>query len=90
MSPQRVGAILSQNKGIVKFLGYGQYVGNVACERLGGMPNPKIELDSGETVWGCECWWGPEEKIKTVLTGAVKVENVSIDQVRTGIGNMEI
>jgi hypothetical protein len=26
--------------------------------------NPKIELDSGETIWGCECWWGPEDEFK--------------------------
>lgn len=29
--------------------------------------NPKIVLDSGEIVWGCECWWGPEEKIKAAI-----------------------
>jgi hypothetical protein len=22
--------------------------------------NPKILLDTGEVVWGAECWWGPE------------------------------
>ncbi len=22
--------------------------------------NPKIVLDTGEIVWGAECWWGPE------------------------------
>ena len=22
--------------------------------------DPKIILDDGEVVWGCECWWGPE------------------------------
>jgi hypothetical protein len=22
--------------------------------------NPLILLDSGEYVWGCECWWGAE------------------------------
>jgi hypothetical protein len=20
--------------------------------------NPRIKLDNGKTVWGCECWWG--------------------------------
>ena len=20
--------------------------------------NPKIRLDTGETIWGCQCWWG--------------------------------
>lgn len=23
--------------------------------------NPRILLDSGERVWGCECWWGPRK-----------------------------
>lgn len=26
--------------------------------------NPKILLDDGRTVWGFECWWGPEDKTK--------------------------
>lgn len=26
--------------------------------------NPRIRLDNGERVWGQECWWGPEGKIK--------------------------
>lgn len=25
--------------------------------------NPRIRLDSGEIVWGCQCWWGPEETV---------------------------
>jgi hypothetical protein len=28
------------------------------------LKNPRIKLDSGKTVWGCQCWWGPEDKIK--------------------------
>ena len=24
--------------------------------------NPRLDLDGGGTVWGCECWWMPEEK----------------------------
>lgn len=26
--------------------------------------NPRIKLDSGHTVWGMQCWWGPEEELK--------------------------
>lgn len=39
----------------------------VVAEDAGSEPNPaarptnpKIVLDDGEVVWGCECWWGPE------------------------------
>ena len=26
--------------------------------------NPRIELDSGDVVWGCQCWWGPVEQLR--------------------------
>lgn len=29
--------------------------------------NPCLELDNGDTVWGMECWWGPEEEIRARL-----------------------
>jgi hypothetical protein len=32
-----------------------------------GTGNPKIQLDSGETVYGCECWWGGETNVKKRL-----------------------
>ena len=22
-----------------------------------GLTNPRIELDGGGVIWGCECWW---------------------------------
>lgn len=31
--------------------------------------NPKILLDSGDVVWGMQCWWGPEDQIKRKLKG---------------------
>ena len=65
----RVGAILGTDHAlpkVVKFFGYGTYKGNLDCPQL-GMPNPCIELDNGGIVWGCECWWGPEEQIKAQL-----------------------
>lgn len=24
--------------------------------------NPRLDLDGGGTVWGCECWWMPEQE----------------------------
>lgn len=66
----RVGAI--RNIGLnlkAYFFGWGVYQGNEPCPRLGGHPNPKIQLDNGKVVWGCECWWGPEERIKRELDG---------------------
>jgi hypothetical protein len=85
----RIGAVLSMNVGTAKLLGYGTYAGeHVPEESVGGMgkflrehqiPNPKIELDSGEVVYGCE--WGPEEQVKKKLE-SLQVENVSIDAIR--------
>lgn len=27
--------------------------------------NPRLDLDGGGTVWGCECWWMPEAEFDT-------------------------
>lgn len=43
--------------------------------------NPHITLDSGKEVWGFECWWGPEERVRAAL-GDRKVIEVDIDAVR--------
>jgi hypothetical protein len=76
----RVGAILGSKGKIVEFIGYGIYEGNflVGPEAAGelakmcqaiGHENPRILLDSGERVWGCECWWGSESEVKKRLSG---------------------
>lgn len=45
-------------------------------ELLQGMDlNPRLDLDGGGTVWGCECWWMPEEKFDEFV-GARTVEVV--------------
>lgn len=31
--------------------------------------NPRITLDDGRVVWGCQCWWGPEDQIKKKVEG---------------------
>jgi hypothetical protein len=73
----RVGALLSAKGDTVKLLGYGVYVGDEvpdeeagglgAMVREAGVKNPKILLDNGQVVWGCECWWGDEEVVKKKL-----------------------
>lgn len=87
----RVGAILGSGKGVVKLLGYGVYEGDhpVASEAGGfnfGQDNPRIKLDSGKTCWGCECWWGPEERIKQEIEQyekqGWKIELVDIEEAR--------
>lgn len=73
----RVGAIQDADQQVVNLFGYGVYNGDEPCEMLGGMPNPKITLDNGSVVWGCQCWWGPEEAIKSKV-GDRKVNIVPV------------
>jgi len=88
----RVGAILGRTEeGETKFLGYGVYEGEgVPIEAVGPIAealvetkstNPMIRLDSGSVVYGCECWWGPEDEVKRNLEN-IKVKKVDIDDVR--------
>lgn len=74
----RVGAILKADQKEVKLLGYGVYEGNFVPEEgaagwmtemlhKNGTPNPRVRLDDGRVVYGCQCWWGPEDKVKASL-----------------------
>lgn len=85
----RVGAVLSAEGETVNLLGYGIYAGDepVAPEAGGfnfGQRNPKLVLDNGDVVWGCECWWGPENIIKEVVAKYPTVITVLISEVRQG------
>jgi hypothetical protein len=91
---ERVGCFLSIVGDTALFLGFGVYVGDEVppndgrkslTEFLAGerRSNPKIVLDSGDIVWGCECWWGPEDEVKDQLT-KLKVKNVSIVEALRG------
>lgn len=47
-------------------------------ELLHGMDlNPRLDLDGGGTVWGCECWWMPEEEFDSFV-GSRAVEVVPL------------
>ena len=85
-TPQRVGAIMSSTADEVNFFGYGNYVGDEVPPKgrgefsdalhENGIPNPRIVLDEGGEVWGCECWWGPEDLI------AKRIENKKINLIK--------
>lgn len=79
----RVGAIQKSDKEAVYLYGFGVYAGReVPPENRGfRIPNPKIELDNGKVVFGCECYWGPEEGVKKMIDGRRVVE-VDINEVR--------
>ena len=74
----RVGAIRSANSEEVVFYGYGVYEGDTLPPDF-PIPNPTIKLDNGKIVYGYECWWGPEEKVKEMIGGR-KVTDVFPDR----------
>lgn len=71
----RVGALLSLKGKTAKLFGFGVYdgrfdpeTGEETLDVFGG--NPRITLDDGRGyVWGFECWWGSEERIKEQIEG---------------------
>jgi hypothetical protein len=68
----RVMAVSHTEDDKVFVFGLGEYIGDKAPgegfpEPIGmfaGNTNPCIKLDSGQYVWGCECWWGPVDAVK--------------------------
>ncbi len=89
----RVGAVYDETDDEVQFFGYGTYQGkHVPPAGVGentdiihrlGIQNPKILLDNGDTVWGCQCWWGSEAAIREYLAGK-KVVTVRVADVLAG------
>jgi hypothetical protein len=51
----------------------------------GTLCNPRIRLDSGKYVWGCECWWGPEAALRKEYEG-YELRERDIDQHRRESG----
>ena len=96
----RVGALWAANKQLVQLLGYGVYEGDFVPESAAGDiaevareigdPNPRIRLDNNQVVWGCECWWGPEEEIKQQIkqleSAGAKVLMIDIEEERKRLG----
>ena len=74
---RRIGAIRNSENGIVYMFGFGTYEGEevppndekgerglIGLLYKANRKNPKLKMDNGTIVWGCECWWGDEDKIK--------------------------
>ena len=90
----RVLAVSHADEGAVYIFGEGIYEGDfIPKEAVGVMAdicrkanreNPRIRLDSGKIVYGCECWWGGIEdaKKKTGITDGKKVIELDIDEER--------
>ena len=90
----RIGVILHAENDTIYIYGYGEYKGEsvpsvqakgiiASILRDSNIENPQILLDTGETIWGCECWWGPEEKVKVQLKNYKNVVTVSLSEERT-------
>jgi len=86
----RVYAIRNIANGVCHFFGFGVYDGDFERDQgvggfnppaLRGFPNPRITLDNGKIVWGCECWWGPESEFERGTKG-MRIQNVDPEEFR--------
>lgn len=71
----RVTAFKSIGDTEVKLYGHGKYLGDFFNEQIQAN-NPKIELDSGDIIWGCECWWMEEITQDTLEKDCIKGNKV--------------
>lgn len=88
---QPVLCVSHTDEGKVFVFGEGIYVGDrIPGPEAAGMGllmhqrktlNPTIQLDSGEVIYGCECWWGPLEAANAKYANLARV-NVSITDAR--------
>lgn len=80
----RVAAVMDAAGGEVRLFGFGVYEGDfvfgdesstqpegfvATLAKRRGFRNPRIRLDDGKIVWGCECWWLPEETFHKRFAG---------------------
>ena len=73
----RVGIFHSCTEQTLLLFGYGVYeadevppegiLGQAGPMHLVGLPTPKLRLDDGTIIWGCEAWWAPEAEVKALF-----------------------
>jgi hypothetical protein len=55
--------------------------------------NPRILLDTGEVIWGCECWWLPEQKgdlwLMELKASGFAMKEISITDLRKHFSVLE-
>jgi hypothetical protein len=91
----RIGVLHSACGETVMLYGFGVYEGDgipspevfipgigPACEL--GMKVPKLRLDDGTIIWGCECRWTDEETVQNICEGRTIVR-VKIGSIRTKV-----
>jgi hypothetical protein len=60
-----------------------EYVERCIADESLSMTNPRIRLDSGKVVWGCECWWGDEPGFEKKYGGGTsEIVVVDVDEER--------
>jgi hypothetical protein len=87
----RVGAISGVTNSVARLLGYGVYEGSfLPLEATGyralfllehNKKTARIRLDSGEVIYGCECIWMNENRMKKFIA-PFQVETVSLTEHR--------
>lgn len=76
----RVGVFHSYTEESLLLFGYGVYEGDevppedILAAEIGppaliNLALPKLRLDDGTVIWGCECWWNTEPMIKALEEG---------------------
>lgn len=72
----KVFAVSHGDNDNIYFLGFGVYESDeipsedtlgmmASLLRMREQKNPKLVLDNGESVWGCECYWGPTDQFRS-------------------------
>lgn len=74
---ERIGAVRNADQGTAYLFGFGTYQGDEVPPddvqgpfgRIGlfGVKNPKLVMDDGTVVWGCESWWGDEARVRKMI-----------------------
>lgn len=94
----RVGVMLGAKADIIEFIGYGTYLGEeIPPPEIGGYNfqalTPKIQLDDGKIVWGCEIWWGDETAMKRNINAweveGFTIQTIDIDEARAAAKQRE-
>lgn len=64
----------------------------VMNDGMGDLPNPRIKLDNGDIIWGCECWWDKEDDVRSEMElfekDGVPIKTISIAEYRAEVLQM--
>lgn len=89
----RVGVFHSMNEKTIALLGYGVYEGDeippedILAPEIGppallALAMPKLRLDDGTVVWGCEAWWHAEDAVKVLAMPPRQIVKPKLESIR--------